>query len=54
MHRIVCQAGFFAKTTFETVRDAQAPRGGRQSGAVAQALGVLNNPPNANGDYNFK
>ena len=30
------------------------PRGGRQTGGTAPALGLLNNPPNENGDYNFK
>ncbi|XP_023335297.1 larval cuticle protein LCP-22 [Eurytemora carolleeae] len=29
------------------------PRGGRQTGGTAPALGLLNNPPNENGDYNF-
>ena len=32
----------------------QEVRGGRQSGATGQALGVLNNPPTEDGSYNFK
>ena len=33
---------------------AQEQRGGRQTGQIGSALGVLSNPPSANGDYNFK
>ena len=33
---------------------AQEQRGGRQTGQIGSALGVLNNPPSPNGDYNFK
>jgi len=32
---------------------AQDQRGGRQTGQIGAALGVLSNPPNSNGDYNF-
>jgi len=32
---------------------AQEQRGGRQTGQIGAALGVLSNPPNSNGDYNF-
>ena len=32
----------------------QEPRGGRQTGEVGVALGVLNSPPSADGRYNFK
>merc|ERR1711913_219813 len=31
----------------------QEQRGGRQTGQVGAALGVLSNPPSAKGDYNF-
>merc|ERR1712018_24557 len=31
----------------------QEQRGGRQSGQIGAALGVLSNPPSAKGDYNF-
>jgi len=34
-------------------RQDQELRGGRQTGAIAPALGLLSNPPNSNGDYNF-
>ena len=33
---------------------AQDQRGGRQTGQIGAALGVLSNPPSAKGDYNFK
>ena len=33
---------------------AQEQRGGRQTGQIGSALGVLSNPPNSKGDYNFK
>lgn len=33
---------------------AQEQRGGRQTGQIGSALGVLSNPPSSNGDYNFK
>jgi len=36
---------------FEPVFDE--PRGGRQTGGIAPALGVLNNPPAEDGSYNF-
>jgi len=36
---------------FEAVFDE--PRGGRQTGGIAPALGVLNNPPSEDGSYNF-
>jgi len=36
---------------FEAVFDE--PRSGRQTGAIAPALGVLNNPPSEDGSYNF-
>merc|ERR1711892_239808 len=32
---------------------AQDQRGGRQTGQIGAALGVLSNPPSAKGDYNF-
>merc|ERR1711892_1349282 len=32
---------------------AQEQRGGRQTGQIGSALGVLSNPPSSNGDYNF-
>merc|ERR1711892_943707 len=32
---------------------AQDQRGGRQTGQIGVALGVLSNPPSAKGDYNF-
>jgi len=31
----------------------QEQRAGRQTGAIAPALGLLSNPPNSEGDYNF-
>ena len=34
--------------------DFEEVRGGRQSGATGQALGVLSNPPTQDGSYNFK
>jgi len=34
-------------------QDDQQLRGGRQTGAVAPALGVLNNPSDTSGNYNF-
>ena len=33
---------------------AQEQRGGRQTGQIGSALGVLSNPPSSKGDYNFK
>jgi len=38
---------------FDVPAPAQENRGGRQTGGTAPAFGVLNNPPNENGDYNF-
>ena len=32
----------------------QEQRGGRQTGQIGAALGVLSNPPSPKGDYNFK
>ena len=32
----------------------QEQRGGRQTGQIGAATGVLSNPPSAKGDYNFK
>ena len=34
--------------------DFQEVRGGRQTGATGQALGVISNPPTEDGSYNFK
>jgi len=40
-----------AQDDFEPIFDE--PRGGRQTGGTAPALGVLNNPPAEDGSYNF-
>merc|ERR1711874_445315 len=38
---------------FQQQQVPQEQRGGRQTGQVGAALGVLSNPPSAKGDYNF-
>merc|ERR1712180_360437 len=38
---------------FQVPAAAEEPRAGRQTGGTGLALGLLNNPPNENGDYNF-